>query len=243
MGKLITVWGSPSSGKTTLAVKLAKCIYENYSATVLMLSTDDTTPTLPVLFPNTKADEFFSIGVPLSKTDIIQSEVLKSIVTVKGKNNLGFLGYKDGENKFTYPIYDYKKAKALLVMLKSLVDFVIVDCTSSLDNLLSATAVEQADTVIRLATPDLKSISFFSSQLPLYSDPKFKTEQHIVVLNSTEKELFMPILEAKIHFNNVGFTLPYCIHLREQNINGDLLKEITDKKYIGTLKMIVEKVV
>ena len=67
-------------------------------------------------------------------------------------------------------------------MLKSLVDFVIVDCNSSLDNLLSATAVEQADTVIRLATPDLKSISFFSSQLPLYSDPKFKTEQHIEVV-------------------------------------------------------------
>lgn len=243
MGKLITVWGSPNSGKTTLAVKLAKCIYENYSATVLMLSTDDTTPTLPVLFPNTKADDLFSIGVPLSKTDIMQHEVIKSIVTVKGKSNLGFLGYKDGENKFTYPSYDDKKAKALLAMLKSIVDFVIVDCNSSLDNLLSATAVEQADTVIRLTTPDLKSISFFSSQLPLYADPKFKMEQHIVVLNSIEKELFMPILEAKIHFKDVGFTLPYCIHLREQNINGDLLKDITDKKYIGTLKMIAEKVV
>ncbi len=243
MSKLIAVWGSLNSGKTSFATKLAQCIYEKYSASVLMLSTDYETPTLPVLFPNTKADELFSIGVPLSKTDIVGQEVVKSIVTVKCKMNLGFLGYKDSENKFTYPSYDDKKAKALLTVLKGLVDFVIVDCTSSLSNILSETAVEQADTVIRLATPDLKSISYFSSQLPLYADPKYKMEQHIVVLNTTEKEVFMPVEEAKTHFKNISFTLPYCRTLREQIIDGDLLKAITDKRYIGTLKMIAEKVV
>jgi len=243
LSKLIAVWGSLNSGKTSFATKLAQCIYEKYSASVLMLSTDYETPTLPVLFPNTKADELFSIGVPLSKTDIVGQEVVKSIVTVKCKMNLGFLGYKDSENKFTYPSYDDKKAKALLTVLKGLVDFVIVDCTSSLSNILSETAVEQADTVIRLATPDLKSISYFSSQLPLYADPKYKMEQHIVVLNTTEKEVFMPVEEAKTHFKNISFTLPYCRTLREQIIDGDLLKAITDKRYIGTLKMIAEKVV
>lgn len=243
MSKLIAVWGSPNSGKTTLAVKLAKCIYENYSATVLVILNDNTTPTLPVLFPNTKADELFSIGVPLSKTEIMQQEVMKNIVTVKGKMNFGFLGYMDGENKFTYPSYDDKKAKALLTILKNVVDFVIVDCTSSLDNLLITTAVEQADSIIRLATPDLKSMSFFSSQLPLYADPKYKTEQHIMVLNTTEKELYIPIEEAKSHFKDIAFTLPYCRHLLEQNINGELLKTITDKKYNEVLKMIAKKVV
>ena len=118
-----------------------------------------------------------------------------------------------------------------------------MDCTSSLSNILSTTAVEQADTVLRLATPDLKSISYFSSQLPLYADPKYKMEQHIIVLNTTEKEVFMPVEEAKTHFKNISFTLPYCRTLREQNIDGDLLKAITDKRYIGTLKMIAEKVV
>jgi CO dehydrogenase nickel-insertion accessory protein CooC1 len=243
MSKLIAVWGSPNSGKTCFGTKLAQCIYEKYNASVLMLSTDYETPTLPVLFPNAKADETFSVGVPLSKTDIVGHEVVKSIVTVKGKMNLGFLGYKDSENKFTYPSYDNNKAKALLTVLKGLVDFVIVDCTSSLSNILSTTAVEQADTVIRLATPDLKSISYFSSQLPLYADPKYKMEQHIVVLNTTEKEVFLPVEESKTHFKNISFTLPYCRTLREQNIDGDLLKAITDKRYIGTLKMIAEKVV
>ncbi|HAN20485.1 MAG: hypothetical protein A2Y15_04360 [Clostridiales bacterium GWF2_36_10] len=235
--------GSPNSGKTSLATKLAQFIYDNKSATVLILSTDYETPTLPVIFPNKKADELFSVGVPLSKTDILQSEVLKSFVTVKGKMNFGFLGYMDGENKFTYPSYDIKKAKALLTVLMGLVDFVIVDCTSSLDNLLSEEAVVMADTVIRLATPDIKSISYFSSQLPLYVDPKYKTEQLIVVLNTIEKELFLPIEEAKAHFKDIAFTLPYCRTLREQSIDGNLLKAITNKKYVKTLKLIAEKVV
>ena len=84
MSKLIAIWGSPNSGKTSFATKLAQCIYEKYSASVLMLSTDYETPTLPILFPNMKADELFSIGVSLSKTDVVQNEVVKSIVTVKG---------------------------------------------------------------------------------------------------------------------------------------------------------------
>ena len=179
----------PFSGKTTFATKLALCIYESYSSTVLELLCQNETPALPVLFPNRKADELFSVGVPLSKTDITQGDVIESIVTVKQKQNLGFLGYKDGENKYTYPKYDDNKAKAFLSVLKSLADFVIVDCSSELAD-LSAAAVKAADIVIRLTAPDLKSMSFFASQLPLYGDSSFKTEQHIVGLNITENELF-----------------------------------------------------
>jgi len=243
MSKLIAVWGSPNSGKTTFAVKLAGCIYENYSSTVLVLSCDNTSPVLPVLFPNTKANDIYSVGVPLSKTDITQNELIKSIVTVKGKMNLGFLGYKDGENKYTYPSFDNKKALALLSVLKSLADYIIVDCTSVLDNPLSAVAIEQADTILRLATPDLKCMSFYASQLPLYADPKYRTEQNIVGLNIIQTELYMPIEEAKVHFKEVAFTLPYCRELKEQYIDGNLLKAITDKKYSGKLKNIAEKVV
>ena len=243
MGKIIAVWGSPDSGKTTLAVKLAKYIYENYSAIVLVLFCDEMTPTLPVLFPNKKSDEMLSVGFPLSKTEITQDEILKSIVTVKGKMNLGFLGYKDGENKFTYPAFDGKKATDLLTILKGLVDLVVVDCTSYLDiNILSSTAAIQADCIVRLATPDLKSMSFYSSQLPLYADPKYKTEQHIIGLNTIEKEVYMPTLDAKSHFKNVSFTLPYCRMLKEQSNDGDLLKTTNDKKFNKVMKMIAERV-
>ena len=189
-----------------------------------------------------KTDELFSVGVPLSKTEITQGDVIESIVTLKQKQNLGFLGYKDGENKYTYPKYDDGKAAGFLSVLKTLADYVIVDCTSKLTG-LSAAAVKAADTVIRLAAPDLKSMSFFASQLPLYGDGSFKTDQHIIGINITENELFMPIEETKTHYKDVSFVLPYCREVKAQLQNGELTQPVADKKYKDMIKKITEKVV
>lgn len=242
MSKLIAIWGAPCSGKTTFATKLALCIYENYNSTVLELLCQNETPALPVLFPMRKADDLFSVGVPLSKTDIAQGDVIESIVILKQKQNLGFLGYKDGENKYTYPKYDDGKAAEFLSVLRTLADYVIVDCSSELAG-LSAAAVKTADTVIRLAAPDLKSMSFFASQLPLYGDGGFKTDQHIVGLNITENELYLPIEECKTHYKDVSFILPYCREVKAQMQSGELTNPVTDKKYREMIKKITEKVV
>lgn len=242
MSKLIAVWGAPTSGKTVFSVKLASAVYERYNSTVLMLSCDDATPVLPCLFPALKSDELYSVGEPLSKTDITQQEVIKAIVTLKGKINLGYLGYKDGENKYTYPAYGEKKALMLLEVLKSLADFVIVDCTSIL-NILSAVALKNADEIIRLASPALKTVSFFSSQLPLYADPAYRLEQQIVGLNINEADCYMPIEEAKSHFREISFTLPYCRDIRQQCIDGTLTKTVRDKKYSAKFKAIADKIV
>ena len=91
MAKFIAIWGSPSSGKTTFATKLGLSIYEEYQSTVIVLYTDMETPTLPVIFPNIKKDSLFSIGVALASTDITQENVIKQIVTIKGKSNLGLI--------------------------------------------------------------------------------------------------------------------------------------------------------
>lgn len=243
MSKLIAVWGSPDSGKTTFALKLASAVYERYSSTVLALSCDDTIPALPCLFPSLKADELYSVGAPLSQTEITQQAVIDSIVTRKGKVNLGYLGYKDGENKHTYPAYDESKAKELLEVVKSLADFVVVDCTSSLDNILAATAVKEANEVIRLATPTLKSIAFFASQLSRYADPVFQCERHVLGLTCTEADCYMPIEEAKSYFRDVAFTLPYCREIRQQSIDGKLPDPVHDKKYAAKFRAIADKVV
>ena len=50
-GKIIAVWGSPHSGKTTFATKLATAIYSSFESTVITLYTDLQTPMIPVLFP------------------------------------------------------------------------------------------------------------------------------------------------------------------------------------------------
>ena len=111
--KIIAVWGSPHSGKTTFATKLATAIYDNYQATVIVLYTDLETPTLPVIFPNEKAEDIGSGGIPLSKTEIDTDDVIKNLVTIKERQNFGFIGYREGDNKFTYPRFGKAKAEAL----------------------------------------------------------------------------------------------------------------------------------
>ena len=119
-GKIIAVWGSPASGKSTFAVKLATAIYDNFESTVIVLFTDLETPMIPVIFPNDKPEDNGSVGVPLSKTDIEKEEIIKNLVTVKSRQNFGFIGYKDGENKFTFRVSVAPKPKNCLRVFRSL---------------------------------------------------------------------------------------------------------------------------
>ena len=242
--KIIAVWGSPHSGKTTFATKLATAIYDNDQATVIVMYTDLETPTLPVIFPNEKAEDIGSVGIPLSKTEIDTDDVIKNLVTIKERQNFGFIGYREGENKFTYPRFGKAKAEALYEALQSLADYIIVDCTSNLENnVLSAIGIEKADQVIRLASPDLSSISFFLSQKGVYEDAKYRWDAHIVGLNTPNADAYMPIEEARSHLKDVSFTVPYSQNIKEQLQKGTLYAPAKDKRFDSRLKEIAGKVV
>lgn len=243
MNKLIAVWGSPDSGKTTFATKVAQTIYERYQATVIVLYADNDTPVLPVIFPNHKKEDMFSVGAVLAKTEIIQEDVIKHLVTIKQKQNFGFLGFTDGENKHTYPTFDETKVRSLFAVLATLADFVIVDCTSNLKNPISKVAIKEADEVIRLATPDLKSVSFYSSQLPLYADPIYKLDQHIQGINVPDADLYMPIDEAKSRLHDPRFVISYSRIVKEQMLDGKLMEPVSDKKFNDRIRAIVDKII
>ena len=77
-GKIIAVWGSPHSGKTTFATKLATAIYSSFESTVITLYTDLETPVIPVLFPFDKNEDLGSVGYPLSKTEVEQGDTSRT---------------------------------------------------------------------------------------------------------------------------------------------------------------------
>ena len=243
MSKTIAVWGSPNSGKTTFATKLAQTIYDKYQATVILLYADNETPALPVIFPNYKKEDMFSVGAALAKTDIAQEDVIRQLVTIKQKQNFGFLGSTDGENRYTYPSFDETKVRTLLTVLSTLADFVIIDCTSSLKNPISKVAVKEADEVIRLASPDLKSVTFIASQLPLYADPVFRLDRQVQGINVPDADLYMPIEEAKSRLHDPRFVIPYSRSVKEQMLDGKLTEPVNDKKFNDKFKAIVDKIV
>ena len=242
--KIIAVWGSPNSGKTTIATKLATAIYDRYQSTVIVLYCDLEAPVLPIIFPNEKHEDIGSVGVPLSKIEIEAEDIERNAVTVKNRGNLVFFGYRAGDNKFTFPRYGKAKAENLINILCHNADYVIVDCSSNLESsVLSATAIEMADQIIRLASPDLKCISYYLSQLPVYADGKYRLGEHIQGLNTPNADVFMPVEEAKAHLKDVRFTVPFSTAVKVQMQTGSLVEPTGDKAFDNRMREIAEKVV
>lgn len=241
MSRIIAIWGCPNSGKTTFALNLTKAIHDGYGAKVICVFADSTTPTLPVLFPNHKAGDIRSLGTVLSHTDITQDAILKNLVTTDAVKNIGFLGYTDGENRWTYPEYSQDKAAAFFDAAMSLADYIIVDCGNKLTGTLAFAAISKADSIFRICKPDLKAISFFSSQIPLYGDLKYRMEEHQPVLNVPEQGSCLPVEEAAQHFGCEKLILPFAPEIRQQAMNGQLFGKVTHKGYRKTMDILLRK--
>ncbi len=239
--KIIAVWGSPHSGRTTFATKLAQAVYDGGKSSVIVLYADSETPVLPVLFPNLKREAMLSVGAALAGVEVTREETVRQLMTLRGRPNLGYLGYRDGENMYSYPSFGEEKARDLLSVLSDLADCVIVDCTDSLKNPLSGAAVKAADETVRLCSPDLKSFSFMLSQLPLYADPAYGTGKHVQGLNVPDADLYMPMEEAKAMMSDPRFVIPYSREVKAQMLEGRLSAKCSDRKYNSKIRAVAEK--
>ena len=142
--QMLAVWGSPGAGKTVTAVKLALELSKRKKNVVLVF-TDVTAPTLPAVVSEKKLPDV-SVGELLAAPGMTQEQVLKTCVPCEKNPYISFLGYKAGENVFTYAEYSKEKAVDMLVLLRHIADYVIVDCTSVLPgNVLATAALEVAD--------------------------------------------------------------------------------------------------
>ena len=240
MSKMIAVCGSPGSGKTTAALKLAQEIYYSKKGSVLFLSPDMSVPSMAFIFPHCKGSDLFSVGKSLDKTDIYSDDLMKQIVTVKTMLNFGFLGYKEGENQFSYPRPTEDKIMALFIAMKELADYAVVDCTSDYDDLISRMAIREADAVIQMITPDLKCLAYYSSQSEML---EIGADRCVNVMCIQDRVLYLPIDEVKAHFKQVQFILPYSLTLKQQTLTGTLSERLADRKYREQIAEISKKVV
>ena len=225
--QMLAVWGSPGGGKTVTAVKLALELSKRKKNVVLVF-TDVTAPTLPAVVSEKKLPDV-AVGELLAAPGMTQEQVLKTCVPCEKNPYISFLGYKAGENVFTHAEYSKEKAVDMLVLLRHIADYVIVDCTSLLTgNVLATTALEVADDVLRVCSCDLKAISYFSSYLSLVADRKFKPEQHIKVLSNTRP--YQGGSEYENSFGGVKYRLPYLPSLEEQAATLKLLEPLSGKE-------------
>jgi len=237
--KMIAVWGSPGSGKTVTSLKLAKEL-SRQKKDVLVVLCDLICPALPTV-TSAKNSREGTLGQVLSAPYITQELIMQNCVLFDGISNVSILGYKKGNNVFTYAEYDKERALDFFTLLRHIADYVIVDCASSLsEDILSTTALEIADKVYRLGNCDLKSVSYFSSYLPLIGDVKFASNKHIRVLSNVKPR--QEFAEYANLMGGVNYTLPYMPEVDEQYFTLSLLSELLGKK-VKSYEMVIQKMV
>jgi MinD-like ATPase involved in chromosome partitioning or flagellar assembly len=183
---------------------------------------------LPCICPPAELECERSLGGILAVPHISDALIKNNCVTHKRMPYLTILGMKKGENEYTYPPYTEQQATELLDGLRKLAPYVVVDCGSYIANdILSAVALMEADSVLRLANCDLKSVGYFSSQLPLLKDTKWDADKQYKVASNVKPQ------QAAEHIGKVlgtvAFKLPYSQELEEQYLSGNLLADLTMK--------------
>lgn len=239
MSKFIAVCGSPDSEKTVTALKLAQEIYITTGNRVLFFSPDLTVPIMGYLFPHCKESDLYSVGKVFDNTDIYKEDVLRNIVTVKSMADFGYLGFKTGENKYTYPRPTEDKILQLFSCMRELAEYIIVDCVSDMSDLISSMAKSEADIIVQIMSPDLKCMAYYASNAEQFTTVSGRL---LKVMTVNENDIFLPSEEVSSYFQKAEFTLPYSLALKKQSYNGTLSQRLSDSKYKSVMHSIVKAV-
>lgn len=175
--QVLAVWGSPSSGKTIMSVKLARYIASQKKNVILVLA-DMSAPPLPYVCPPSDIEAENSLGNILGAAHVDGNLIRQNAILHKKNEYLTMLAMLKGENAFSYAPYTETQAWELIDELRKMCEYIIIDCTSNITNdVLSAVSLIESDAVLRLVSCDLKSISYLNSQLPLLLDNKFNANK------------------------------------------------------------------
>ena len=151
-GGVLAVWGSPGSGKTTVAARIAKHLAGKRKNTILLLC-DMSAPMLPCICPPRDLENKGSLGSVLAAAHVSDSLIKNNLTTHKRLDYLSILGLVKGESEYTYPPYSDVQARELIDGLRNIAPYVVIDCGSYIANdILSAVALMESDAVLRLAS-------------------------------------------------------------------------------------------
>ena len=225
--QVLAVWGSPSSGKTIMSVKLARYIASQKKNVILVLA-DMSAPPLPYVCPPSDLEAETSLGNILGAAHVDENLIKQNAILHKKNEYLTMLAMLKGENAFSYAPYTETQARELLAELRRLADYIIIDCTSNITNdALSAVSLIESDAVLRLVSCDLKSISYLNSQLPLLLDNKFNANKQYKAVSNVDEFQDDENIEQVV--GGVNFKIPHSDEVYKQFLAGNLFAGLTAK--------------
>jgi len=237
--QVLTVWGSPSSGKTVVSVKLARYLASKQKNVALLLC-DMTAPSLPCICPPSDIECEKSLGSILAATHVTENLIKQNCVLHKKQNCIIMIGMLKGENVFTYPPYTQQQAVELIEHLRNIAPYIIIDCSSTIaTDILSAVSLMESDAVLRLVNCNLKSVSYLSSQLPLLTEQKWDADKQYKVASNVKQYEAKENMEQIL--NGVNFTIPHSEEVEQQYLSGDLFRDLGLKDSRG-FRREIEKI-
>ena len=241
MGKIITVWGSSGSGKSMFSCILAKALTKDKKKAII-INADLSAPMLPVWLPDQIIETGASIGNVLSSVDIDTALVASKVTILKSFPFIGLMGYAAGENPLSYPEIKYDMAISLISNASKLVDFVIIDCSSSMTNFFTPAAIDAADTIVRILTPDLKGVNYLKAHQPLLSNARFRYDEHLSLAGMARP--FHAIEEMGHIIGGWTGLLPYGKEIDRCATEGGMFKAIDfcNSRYLASLNKVTEAV-
>ena len=219
--------GSPGSGKTVTAAKIAKMLSARKKNVILLLC-DMAAPMLPCICPADALESNGSLAGVLAAARISENLIKHNLVTFKRNSCLAVLGLLERQNEYSTPPFTQKQVVELLDGLRQIAPYVIVDCGSYIANdILSAVALMEADSILRLANCDPKSVNYFASQLPLLDGPEWDMDKQYKVASNVKPYQAADLIGKVL--GDTAFVLPYSQELEEQYLAGNLLADLALK--------------
>lgn len=243
--KVIAVWGNAGAGKSMLSCALANQLTrKNHSA--IVISTDKLTPMFASYLPLLADKQEYSLGRFLTGQTSVSA--LRGKIQVHPNNsNLGFMSLGAFDNSLIFQGNWRMEAIGQLtdiVLQNQLADYCIFDCGCDLfaDN-ATLFALENAQAVIRVSSPDNRSISFYEAQAPIMRGGNFLCDQHISVLNNAYAN--SPVEQMRKDWN-FEFVFPHSLSAYSKMVAGQLVQKLDGQEgyeFETELKRLSERVV
>lgn len=243
--KMIAVWGSSGSGKSTVAVSMAAALAKQ-GKNVVVVNLDMKTPSLPLFLPKAQLGAGNSIGEFLGG-DILNYNSLRSKIHIHPQSqHIGFAGLVSGENPISTKIFEREKIMDFLRVLdESPFNYIIFDCESNtFYDQLTLLALEISDYVFRVLTADVKGYEFEKSAIMwMGNSENFAVKRHKRVLNMVRESTAVSAFE---HLSGEAhYTLPFAMEVYNRMSAGELIVGCIDKisqKYEAQIEKMVKEV-
>lgn len=197
-------------------------------------------PMLPVWLPEQVIQTGASIGQILSSVEIDTTLVASHVTVLKNYPFIGLMGYCAGENPLSYPDIQYSMVLQLVNAAARLVDYVILDCSSSMTNVFTPAAIESGDLTVRILTPDLKGVNYLKAHQPLLVDSRFHYNEHLSFAGMARP--FHALDEMGYLVGGFDGLLPYSKEIDRCATEGGMFRAINycNPKYTAALNKILD---